>query len=139
MNPILIRHDVSGEDFSLAGEASVDIKGQLKKMGIPADAIRRAAISIYEAEINLVIHANGGTVEAEVENNEIRIRVTDNGPGIPDVDLAVSEGFSTATEEIRNLGFGAGMGIPNMMRYTDEFDIKSKPGKGTEINMTVRF
>ncbi|NLL91527.1 MAG: anti-sigma regulatory factor [Ruminococcaceae bacterium] len=139
MNPILIRHDVSGEDFSLAGEASVDIKNQLRKMGIPADAVRKAAISIYEAEINLVIHATGGTVEAEVENNEIRIRITDNGPGIPDVNLAVSEGFSTATDEIRNLGFGAGMGIPNMIRYTDEFDIKSTPGEGTEINMTVRF
>ena len=139
MNPILIRHDVSGEDFSLAGEASVDIKNQLRKMGIPADAVRKAAISIYEVEINLVIHATGGTVEAEVENNEIRIRITDNGPGIPDVNLAVSEGFSTATDEIRNLGFGAGMGIPNMIRYTDEFDIKSTPGEGTEINMTVRF
>ncbi|NMA06560.1 MAG: anti-sigma regulatory factor [Ruminococcaceae bacterium] len=139
MNPILIKHDVSGEDFSLAGEASVDIKNQLRKMGVPADAIRKAAISIYEAEINLVIHATGGTVEAEVGNNEIKIRVTDNGPGIPDVNLAVSEGFSTATDEIRNLGFGAGMGIPNMIRYTDEFDIKSAPGEGTEINMTVRF
>lgn len=136
---ISIRHTVSGDEFSFAGEASVDVKSRLKIMGIPAEAIRRAAIALYEAEINLAIHAGGGVIEVDVLPNAVRMRVEDHGPGIDDIELAMSEGFSTATEEIRNLGFGAGMGLPNMKKYTDEFHIESMPGVGTKIDMAVSF
>lgn len=136
---ITINYTVSGEDFSLAGEASVNVKSRLKKMGIPPEAIRRAAIALYEAEINLVIHANGGEITVDVLPDAISMKVEDDGPGIEDVGLAMSEGFSTATEEVRNLGFGAGMGLPNMKRHADEFAISSVPGTGTKIEMVVRF
>ncbi len=137
--PIRIEYAVSGDEFSLAGEASVDVKGRLKMMGIPADAIRRAAIALYEAEINLAIHAHGGEIVVEVLPDTILMHVEDKGPGIENVELAMSEGFSTATEEVRNLGFGAGMGLPNMKRYTDEFAIESALGVGTKIDMLVRI
>ena len=136
---VRLEYTVSGEDFSLAGEASSDVKGRLKKMGIPAPPLRRAVIALYEAEINLVIHANGGSMTVEITPHEIVMRVEDNGPGIEDVALAMSEGFSTATEEVRNLGFGAGMGLPNMKKHADEFSITSTPGAGTKIVMLVRF
>jgi anti-sigma regulatory factor (Ser/Thr protein kinase) len=136
---IHIPYIVSGEEFSLAGEASVDLKGRLKLMGIPAAAIRRATIALYEAEINLVIHAYGGKIDVEILPERILLHVSDEGPGIENVDLAMSEGFSTATEEVRNLGFGAGMGLPNMKKYTDEFNISSALGVGTKIEMAVIF
>jgi len=136
---IAINYIVSGDDFSLAGEASVDVKSRLKIMGIPPDAIRRAAIALYEAEINLVIHADGGEITVEILPDAVLMKVEDKGPGIEDVQLAMSEGFSTATEEVRNLGFGAGMGLPNMKKHTDEFSITSTPAVGTTIEMTVRF
>lgn len=135
--PIRIHHAVSGEEFSTAGEASTDIKKRLKMMGVPAEAIRRAAIALYEAEINLVIHAGGGDIDVEIYPDRIRMLVADSGPGIADIDLAMSEGFSTATEDIRNLGFGAGMGLPNMKKYSDTFHIESTTGVGTRIDMSV--
>jgi len=138
-DPIILKYTVSGEEFSLAGEASVDTKSRLKLMGIPAAAIRRATIALYEAEINLVIHTDGGEIYVEIHPDIIHMNVKDNGPGIEDIELAMSEGFSTATDEVRNLGFGAGMGLPNMRKHTDEFSIESEPGVGTEINMAVRF
>ncbi len=135
---VKLNYAVSGSEFSMAGEASVDVKSRLKMMGAPADTVRRAVIALYEAEINLVIHGGGGTIDVEITPNEIRMIIKDEGPGIPDLSLAMSEGFSTATEEIRNLGFGAGMGLPNMRRYTDGFDIESELGKGTTIRMMVK-
>ncbi|MCL2539575.1 MAG: anti-sigma regulatory factor [Oscillospiraceae bacterium] len=136
---IILRYSVCGDDFLHAGEASVDVKGRLKLMGIPAEAIRRAVIALYEAEINLVIHAHGGEIEVGVTPDAVRMRVEDSGPGIEDVSLAMKEGFSTATDEIRDLGFGAGMGLPNMKKHADEFSIESAPGVGTKISMAVRF
>ena len=134
---IRIEHDVA-DDISLAGVASSDIKDRLKMLGFPAESVRRAAISLYEAEINLVIHAYGGRIITEITSDEIKMTVTDKGPGIEDIELAMSEGFSTATEEVRNLGFGAGMGLPNMKKYTDLFEIESTVGIGTTIVMTVK-
>ena len=135
---ISMKYVVSGDEFSLAGTASSDIKTRLKLMGFPSDAIRRAAIALYEAEINLVIHAGGGEIEVDISSDEIRMKVSDHGGGIPDIDLAMTEGYSTATEEIRNLGFGAGMGLPNMKKYTDGFSIVSVEGEGTTIDMSVK-
>jgi len=136
---IKLNYSVSGDDFLQAGEASADVKSRLKLMGVPADAIRRAVIALYEAEINLVIHAHGGDISVEIRPGSVSMLVEDGGPGIEDVELAMREGFSTATEEIRDLGFGAGMGLPNMRKNTDEFALESTPGAGTQISMAVRF
>ncbi len=137
--PIRIDYYVRGDEFSTAGEASTEVKSKLKMMGIPVEAIRRAAIALYEAEINLAIHAGGGNIQVIIYPDVIRMVVADKGPGIADIDLAMSEGFSTATEEIRNLGFGAGMGLPNMKKYSDSFEIESTVGVGTNIIMEVEI
>lgn len=129
--------DVDGSDFSSAGEASVVVKKKLRQLGYPADIIRKVSIAMYEGEINMVIHANGGTAEVEIHENEIVIILSDHGPGIPDVNLAMQEGYSTARENIRVLGFGAGMGLPNMKKYTDYMKIDTKVGEGTTITMEV--
>lgn len=129
--------DVDGSDFSSAGEASVVVKKKLRQLGYPADIIRKVSIAMYEGEINMVIHANGGTAEVEIHENEIVIILSDRGPGIPDVNLAMQEGYSTARENIRVLGFGAGMGLPNMKKYTDYMKIDTKVGEGTTITMKV--
>ena len=129
--------DVDGSDFSSAGAASVMVKKKLRQLGYPPDIIRKVSIAMYEGEINMVIHANGGTADVEVFDEEIVITLSDRGPGIPDVELAMQEGYSTARENIRNLGFGAGMGLPNMKKYTDDMKIESQVGKGTTIRMTV--
>ena len=136
---IQFHYDVSGTDFSLAGTASTDVKLKLKKMGVPADAIRRCSIALYEGEINLVIHAGGGCIDVCMTPGRIEMTLTDEGPGIADVSLAMQEGYSSATEEIRDLGFGAGMGLPNMKKYTDEFSIESEVGVGTKIVMSVCY
>ena len=132
-----MHYDVPGDDFTRAGEASGAVKGKLKQLGFPADVIRRVAIAMYEGEINMVIHAGGGTADVEVDPDCVRITLTDQGPGIPDLDLAVQEGWSTATETVRNLGFGAGMGLPNIKKYTDTLDIDTAPGEGTTMRMAV--
>ncbi len=131
--------DVDGQNFSSAGEASVMVKKKLRQLGYPPEVIRRVSIAMYEGEINMVIHANGGTADVEVNEDEIVIVLADKGPGIPDVDLAMQEGFSTARENIRVLGFGAGMGLPNMKKYTDEMAIDTKVGEGTTITMKVKL
>ena len=131
------RYVVDGEDFTRAGEASTDVKKKLKTMGLPPDIVRRVAIAIYEGEINMVIHANGGEITVTVSDSDIRMVLADRGPGIPDVEKALQAGWSTAPENVRNLGFGAGMGLPNMMKYTDDLKIESKPGVGTTVTMTV--
>lgn len=136
---ISLRYTVSGEDFSLAGNASGDVKTQLRLIGIPREAVRKAVVALYEAEINLVIHANGGEIEVDILPDEILMRVEDSGPGIHDLELAMQEGYSTANEEIRNLGFGAGMGLANMKKYTDHFEIASTVGIGTKISMGVKY
>ncbi|MCL2018693.1 MAG: ATP-binding protein [Oscillospiraceae bacterium] len=137
MSALTLHYDVPGDDFTRAGEASSDIKNKLKQMGISPDVIRNVAIATYEGEINMVIHANGGTIDAAIDAESITLTIKDTGGGIPDVELAMQEGYTTAQEHIRALGFGAGMGLPNMKKYTDEFNITSEVGKGTEVIMKV--
>ena len=129
--------DIDGEDFSSAGEASVEMKKKLRQLGFPSDVIRRCSIAMCEGEINMVIHANGGTADVAVYPDKIVIVLEDHGPGIPDVELAMQEGYSTSTEQIRNMGFGAGMGLPNMKRYTESLEIETKVGVGTKLTMVV--
>jgi anti-sigma regulatory factor (Ser/Thr protein kinase) len=136
---IKFHFDVDGQDFSSAGEASVVVKKKLRQLGFPPDVIRKVSIAMYEGEINMVIHANGGTADVIVTEEAIEIILTDRGPGIPDVELAMQAGYSTAKDHIRNLGFGAGMGFPNMKKYTDEMRIDTVVGEGTTITMKVKF
>ena len=128
---------VDGEDFTSAGQASVSVKKNLRRLGIPPETIRRISIAMYEGEINMVIHAGGGEAEVIVYEDRIEMILTDHGPGIADIDRAMQEGFSTAPDNVRSLGFGAGMGLPNMKRYTDDMKIESVLGEGTTITMTV--
>ena len=132
-------YDVNGDDFSLAGRASSDIKRVLQRLALPADVVKRVAVAMYEAEINMVIHAGGGVAEVDVGPEAVVIVMTDTGPGIPDIDLAMTEGYSTASERVRELGFGAGMGLANMKRNSDEIDIKSVVGEGTTVTMTINI
>lgn len=134
-----LHFDVSGDDFTRAGEASGKVKSKLKQLGIAPDAVRRVAIALYEGEINLVIHAGGGEIDVEISPEDIKMTLTDKGPGIADVEKAMTEGFSTATENIRSLGFGAGMGLPNMKKYSDEMKIDTKLGEGTTIFMQINL
>ncbi|MBO5231833.1 MAG: ATP-binding protein [Clostridia bacterium] len=134
-----LHFDVSGEDFTRAGEASGKVKSKLKQLGIAPDAVRRVAIALYEGEINLVIHAGGGEIDVEISPENIKMTLSDKGPGIADVEKAMTEGFSTATENIRSLGFGAGMGLPNMKKYSDEMKIDTKIGEGTTIFMQINL
>ncbi len=129
--------DIDGDNFTSAGEASVRIKKVLREMGFSPDVIRRVSVAMYEGEINMVIHADGGTADVNVYCDRIEIVLADHGPGISDIDLAMQEGYSTAPDTIRSLGFGAGMGLPNMKRYTDDMKITSEVGKGTTVYMTV--
>ena len=138
MDNLTYHFDVDGNDFSSAGEASVQLKKILRDIGFDAETIRRVSIAMYEAEINMVIHAGGGTADISVSPEEIVIVLTDHGPGIADIELAMSEGYSTAPDNIRSLGFGAGMGLPNIKRYSDKLDIQSQLGKGTKITITVK-
>lgn len=135
--PIRLHYKVTDEDFTQAGEASADLKSRLKTIGFPTEVIRKVTIALYEGEINLVIHAGGGEIDVTVSDDRIHIVIRDEGPGIEDVDLAMSEGWSSAPDEIRSLGFGAGMGLPNMKKYADTFDIQSTVGVGTTVTMEV--
>ena len=130
---------VRANDMTTAGDASARIKRQLKQLGIPASVVRRVSVGTYEAEINLVIHSDGGRIDFEISPENITIRVVDQGPGIPDLKKAMTEGWSTASNEVRNMGFGAGMGLPNMKRNADGFDIKSEVGVGTDITMVFNI
>jgi serine/threonine-protein kinase RsbT len=136
---VKLRFEVGDEDFSLAGRASSELKRVLGRLGIGPDMIRKASIAMYEGEINMVIHAGGGVVEAEIERDRIVMTLCDTGPGIPDIPLAMTEGWSTAPDRYRELGFGAGMGLPNMKRNCDEFKIESEVGKGTRVRMTIKL
>lgn len=137
MSAIHLHYEVSGEDFTRAGEASGAVKKRLKSLGYDSDAIRRVAIAMYEAEINMVIHAEGGYCDVDIYPDKVEILLADKGPGIPDVDKAMQEGFSTAPDNVRNLGFGAGMGLPNIKKYTDEMKIETTIGVGTNLYLTV--
>jgi anti-sigma regulatory factor (Ser/Thr protein kinase) len=130
-------YDVPKDDFTRAGEASSAIKNKLKMLGVDHACIRKVAIAIYEGEINMVIHANGGTLSVDVSDSAVSMILKDSGPGIPDIEKALQEGYSTAPEEVRSLGFGAGMGLPNMKKYSDEFSIESTVGVGTTVKMKV--
>ena len=134
---IRLHYDVPGDDFTRAGEASSAVKRKLKQLGFQPDVIRRVAIAMYEGEINMVIHAGGGEADVEILPGRVTAVLTDHGPGIPDVEQAMQEGWSTALDNVRNLGFGAGMGLPNIKKYTDQMDIQTEVGKGTVMTMTV--
>ena len=133
------KYDVEPFDFSRAGEASAKVKKLLKSLGMPPEIIRRVAIAIYEGEINMVIHAEGGEITVSVNDEEIRMVLKDQGPGIEDVEKALQPGYSTASEHARNMGFGAGMGLPNMKKYTDDIQIETEKGVGTTVTMTVKL
>ena len=132
-------YPVETADYDHAGEASADIKRQLKQLGVPATVLRRVSVASYEVELNLVIHSDGGVLTLEVTPEVVRLISADRGPGIPNVELAMREGWSTASETARSLGFGAGMGLPNMKRNADGFSIESEVGKGTTIDMSFKL
>ncbi len=136
---VRFHYEIDGSDFSSAGAASVMVKKKLRQLGYPPEVIRKVSIAMYEGEINMVIHADGGTADVDVKDDEIVITLSDKGPGIPDISLAMQEGFSTARDNIRNLGFGAGMGLPNMKKYTDSLEIDTVVGEGTTITMVVKL
>ena len=126
---------IDGNDFTSAGKASVQVKKLLRQLNFDADTIRRVSVAMYEGEINMVIHADGGDADVNVFDDSVEVVLADKGPGIPDVELAMQEGFSTAKDNIRSLGFGAGMGLPNMKRYSDELSISTVVGEGTTVTM----
>lgn len=134
---IALTYTVDPDDFTRAGEASSDVKNKLKQLGISPGVIRKVSIAMYEGEINMVIHARGGRITVEISTECIRMILADVGPGIPDIELAMKEGYSTAPDEIRSLGFGAGMGLSNMKKYSDSMDIQTEIGVGTTITMIV--
>ena len=137
--PLVFTFDIDGDDFASAGHASVQIKKNLRQLGLPNEIIRRVAIAMYEGEINMVIHARGGTAEVKVYEDCIEIILADKGPGIKDIEQAMQEGFSTASDTTRSLGFGAGMGLPNMKRYTDSMNIETEIGVGTTVTMKINL
>jgi len=133
------RYELEGGNFSKAGYASSEIKKVLKQLAIDPKIIKRIVVALYEAEVNVVAHAWSGTVTAELNADEIILVLNDKGPGIPDISLAMQEGYSTASASVREMGFGAGMGLPNMKKNVDELEIKSQVGVGTTVRMTTRF
>ena len=134
---IKLHYTVSPDDFTRAGEASGDVKSKLKKMGVSPDVVRKVAIAMYEGEINMVIHANGGDIDVEVSEDCITMILADKGPGIADIEQAMQAGWSTAPDNVRSLGFGAGMGLPNMKKYTDDMKIDTVLGVGTTVTMRI--
>ena len=136
---ITLSYEISPDDFTRAGEASSDVKSKLKQLGVSPEAIRKVSIAMYEGEINMVIHAKGGKITVEISPESIVMILADRGPGIPDVEKAMQAGWSTAPDEVRSLGFGAGMGLPNMKKYTDEMNIETTLGVGTTITMILKL
>ena len=139
MDALELKYTVERDDFARAGEASGSLKKTLKTLGFSPDLVRRVAIAMYEAEINMVIHAQGGEITATVTPEELEIVFGDVGPGIPDIDLAMTAGFSTATDDVRDMGFGAGMGLPNIKKYADDLEIQTQVGVGTTVTMRFRI
>ena len=136
-NSLHYHYSVPGDDFSRAGIASSAVKKTLKQLGMNPETVRKMSISLYEGEINMVIHAGGGEIDVFIDGEKIVAELKDNGPGIADIELAMQEGWSTASEQVRGLGFGAGMGLPNMKKYSDELTIDSTVGKGTKVTIQV--
>jgi anti-sigma regulatory factor (Ser/Thr protein kinase) len=137
MSNLKLHYNVPGDDFTRAGEASGSVKRTLKDLGFSPEMVRKVVIALYEAEINLVIHAGGGEIDVEISPESVDMVLTDKGPGIPDVEMAMKEGYSTAPDNVRSLGFGAGMGLPNIKKYTDEMKIDSVVGEGTTMYLKV--
>ena len=137
--PLVFHYEVNGSDFTSAGQASVQVKKNLRQLGMPPEIIRRVSIAMYEGEINMVIHANGGTADVIVTERYIEIVLVDHGPGIPNVEQAMQEGFSTAPSSVQSLGFGAGMGLPNMKQYSDSMKIDTTVGVGTTVTMRINL
>jgi serine/threonine-protein kinase RsbT len=136
---INLRYNISSEDFTRAGEASSDVKSKLKQLGVSPNVVRKVAISMYEGEINMVIHADGGVIDVIISPINITVILTDSGPGIENIDQAMEEGWSTAPDNVRALGFGAGMGLPNMKKNSDEMNIETKLGVGTKVVMKINI
>jgi serine/threonine-protein kinase RsbT len=134
-----LHYEIPSNDLTCAGEASSNVKRNLIQLGVDPVFIKKTAISMYEAEINAVIHGHGGEADVEIDSEKIVVRISDKGPGIPDIELAMQEGYSTASDEVREMGFGAGMGLPNIKRYSDELDIKTKVNEGTVLTIVVYF
>lgn len=130
-------YDIAARDFARAGEVASQVKRKLQQLGIDPGIVRRAAIAAYEAEMNIVIHSYGGRMVVEITPTSIEIICEDRGPGIPDIEMALQEGFSTASEDVREMGFGAGMGLPNIKKSSDELVIQSEVGKGTRLQATI--
>lgn len=137
MSMLHLTYEIPGDDFTRAGEASGDVKKKLKKLGYNPTAIRRVSIAMYEGEINVVIHGGGGEGIVDIDPDKVSILLVDHGPGIADVEKAMQEGWSTAPDNVRSLGFGAGMGLPNMKKYSDEMEIDSVVGEGTKLKMVI--
>lgn len=138
-NVVRLNYNIDANDFSSAGEASSSTKSTMTRLGINPSIIKKVAISMYEAEINAIIHAGGGQAYVEITPEQVVVIISDNGPGIPDIDLAMQAGFSTASDSVRDMGFGAGMGLPNIERYSDELVIESKIGVGTKLTIKVNI
>ena len=140
MAGLKLTYDISSaeDDFTRAGEASGSVKKKLRQIGYNPEAIRKVSIAMYEGEINVAIHAGGGKAQVEIAPDAVTMVLIDHGPGSADVEKAMQEGWSTAPQEVRNLGFGAGMGLPNMKKYTDSMEIETEVGKGTTITMVVK-
>jgi len=138
-NEVIHMHfDVPGDDFTRAGEASGAVKKSLKQLGFDGDTIRKVAIAMYEGEINMVIHAGGGEVNIDISPQKVEITLSDKGPGIPDVEKAMQAGWSTAPDNVRSLGFGAGMGLPNIKKYSDDLKVTTAIGEGTTVYIAVK-
>ena len=139
MDRIHLSYQVEGGNLTRAGEASSGVKQALRKLGLDPSVIRRVSVCMYEGEINMVIHADGGVAEVDVGLDDVTITLRDRGPGIPDIEKAMQAGYTTAGDSVRNLGFGAGMGLPNMKKYSDEMTVKSTVGVGTTVTMVVKI
>ena len=134
---MVLHYHIDGGDFVNAGKASSAVKGVLKQLNVPSPRIKRVVIALYETEVNVVAHASRGEIKVDIDSDKISIQVKDSGPGIPDVEKAMQEGFSTASKEVREMGFGAGMGLPNMKACSDEMHIASTVGVGTQLSLTI--
>ena len=132
-------YNIEGGNFSRAGTASSEVKKILKQLNVNPAVLKRIVVALYEAEVNVVAHAYEGTMQVSIDPTVITVVISDRGPGIPDIDLAMQEGYSTASPEVREMGFGAGMGLPNMKKYTDRMDIDTTVGVGTTITMSVKL
>jgi len=133
------KYEIEGGNFSKAGNASSAVKKVLKQLNVPPPVIKRLVVALYEGEVNVVAHAWNGNIQVEIGPDKLRIRIEDNGPGIPDLDQAMQEGFSTASAAVREMGFGAGMGLPNMKKNADELNIDTKVGKGTTVDIVINL